>query len=84
MDEKKIREALTPEMKDKMDSMSAADRMEFVYAWIKNTRFLYNSLSRKGKQMYLEDASTPIDNFNRADQGAIEWYKDKMSKWLQN
>ena len=84
MDEKKIREALTPEMKDKMDSMSPADRMEFVYVWIKSTRFLYNTLSRKGKQMYLEDASTPINKFNRADQSAIEWYKDKMSKWLEN
>ena len=84
MDERKRRAALTPEMKDNMDSMAAADRMEFVYAWIQNTRFLYNTLSRKGKQMYLEDASTPIDYFNRADQGAIEWYKDKMSKWLEN
>jgi len=82
MNEKNIRDAIPPEMKEKMDSMTAADRMEFVYAWVKNTRLLYNTLSRKGKQMYLEDPSTPMDKFNRADQSAIEWYKDKMSKWL--
>lgn len=84
MDEKKIREALPPEMKDKMDNMSAKDRMEFLYTWIKSTNFLHNTLSRKGKQMYLEDSNTPIEKYNRADQSAIEWYKDKMKKWLKN
>tara|TARA_R100001443_G_scaffold44688_1_gene57682 strand:- start:3919 stop:4173 length:255 start_codon:yes stop_codon:yes gene_type:complete len=82
MDPNKIREALTPEMKDKMDSMTAKDRMEFVYSWVKHTRFLYNTLSREGKQKFIDNPNTPIEEYNRADKSAINYFKEKMDKWL--